>query len=214
MNTIPKPDPAAALAALPSDEFGELIRANLGREADPALWDALTHPSLRSRTKDCLSGIITDLLNQQQIAKAELEETEADCLTRGPEGRAEYLAAKAGQADWRRRLIGYRRMVEARLSFVKDRTSRAAQPQSPYGRGLSNAARKHNRDALEKLARAVAEHRHRVMSGDGDESDDERLWACLEDITAMNRLGDETPLGEWLEHLDDLREDDEIREAS
>jgi hypothetical protein len=214
MTAALKPDPVAALAALPSDEFGELIRSSLGREASAQLWDALTHPSLRVRTKDCLSGILTDLLNQQQIAKAELEEIEADCLARGDEGRAEYLAAKADKADWRRRLVGYRRMVEARLSFVKDRTQRPVQTPSPYGRGLSNAARKHNRDALEKLARAVAEHRHRVMSGDGDESDDERLWACLEDVTAMNRLGDEMPLAEWLEHLDDLREDDEIREAS
>jgi hypothetical protein len=192
---------------LSPDEFGELIRANLGKEADPALWDALTHPAVINRTKTCLTSIITDLVNQQQQANAELEEFQGECFARGEEGKAEFFAFKAEQAEWRRRIAGYRRMVEKRLAFVKARIAQSARPQSPFGAGFTKNARKHNRAALEKLASAVAEHRRRVTSGDGDESDDEALWACLGSVTAIISTGEELPLNEWLEYLEDARED-------
>jgi hypothetical protein len=208
------PEPLAAgvnpggydLTGMSPGEFDALVRANLGREADAALWDALTAPVVIHRTKDCLAAIITDLVMQLQRANAELDEFQAECLARGEEGKAAFLAAKAEQANWRRRISGYRRLVEQRMAFVKSRIRRDAQPRSPFGAGFTKNARKHNRASLEKLASAVAEHRRRVTSGDGDEDDDEALWACLEDITAITSAGEELPLGEWLEYLDDARE--------
>jgi hypothetical protein len=197
-------------ASLSPDAFTDLIRANLGKEADPALWDALTSPQVISRTKTCLTSIITDLVIQQQQANAELEEFQGECFACGEEGKAEFFAFKAEQADWRRRIAGYRRLVEQRLAFVKARVPRPAQ--TPYGAGFTKNARKHNRAALERLASAVAEHRRKVTSGEGGESDDEALWACLETITAMSPSG-EMPLSEWLEHLEDLREDDPDKPA-
>lgn len=202
------PGGAHVPASLTPDEFSELIRANLGQEADPALWDALTEPAVISRTKTCLTSIVTDLVIQLQQANAELEEFQGECFARGEEGKAEFFAFKAEQGEWRRRIAGYRRLVEKRLAFVKARIPRSAQPESPFGAGFTKNARKHNRAALEKLASAVAEHRRKVTSGDGDESDDEALWGCLESITAIARTGEEMPLGEWLEYLDDQRDED------
>jgi hypothetical protein len=194
-------------ASLDPEEFGDLIRANLGREASPLLWEALTSPQLVGRTKNVLSAIITDLVIQQQQARAELDQIHGECIARGAEGKAAYFAASAERAGWRRRISGYRRLVEQRMAFVKARIPHDAQPASPFGAGFTKNARKHNRASLEKLASAVLEHRRRVTSGDGDESDDETLWAHLERITAITSTGEELPLGEWLEYLEDSRED-------
>jgi hypothetical protein len=93
------------------------------------------------------------------------------------------------------------------MAFAKARIPHDPQPASPFGAGFSKNARKHNRASLEKLAAAVAEHRRKVTGGDGDEGDDDALWAHLESVTAITRTGEELPLAEWLEYLDDARED-------
>jgi hypothetical protein len=194
-------DPAA-LAATSPDEFRDLIEGSVGNDADPALWDALTDPAVISRKK-CLGSIHADLQMQATLRNAELEEVRADCLGRGEEGKREFFAFKAGQADWRRRVAGYRRMVQRRIALVDSCICRPAHP--PAGTGT----RKQNQAALEALARAVMEHRRAVISGRGDESDDENLWDCLTRITAATARGGEMPLAEWLEYLDDVREDSE-----
>lgn len=201
------PPAAAALAALDPDAFTTLVHASIGNDADPAVWDALTHPAVIARTKKCLGSLHADLQTQLAMVNAELDEIRGDGLGRGDEGKREFLEAKADQADWRRRAIGFRRMVERRMALVKSRTPTGpAQPVSPSP-GFSKTARKHNRAALELLARAVAGHQQKVLSGGGDEGDDETLWGCLSSITAITAEG-ELPLTEWLEYLDDAREND------
>ena len=150
-----------------------------------------------ARTRQCLGSLHADVQNQIAIANTELDEA-AD--------RDEYRRLKAGQADWRRRTIGFRRMIEKRIGLVRSRIPAPA-PQSPFGAGFTKTARKHNRAALEHLARAVAEHRRRVLSGDGSEDDDETLWQCLTTVTAISRDGEALPLAEWLQYLDELQED-------
>jgi hypothetical protein len=185
------------------DDFRELIEDSVGDDADPALWDALTDPSVISRTKKCLGGIHQDLLAQVTLRNADLDEYRAECLTRGEEGKRDFYARKGEEADWRRRLAGYRRLVQYRIALVNSRIDR--RPQMPSG---SKTARMHNFEALENLACAVAGHERKVTSGTGDERDDEALWDCLTTITAIagNR---EMPLAEWLEYLEDARESSE-----
>jgi len=48
-----------------------------------------------------------------------------------------------------------------------------------------------------------------VLSGSGGEGDDEALWEHLTTVTAITAGREEMPLTEWLEHLDDLRENDD-----
>jgi len=55
---------AGSLAALDAESLGDLIRASLGPEADSGLWDALTDPTVISRTKAILGALDADLLSQ------------------------------------------------------------------------------------------------------------------------------------------------------
>jgi hypothetical protein len=114
---------AGSLAALDAESLGDLIRASLGPEADSGLWDALTDPTVISRTKAILDALDADLLSQVQQANSDLDEARARCLALGYAGRQEFADAKAGQADWRRRTAGFRRLVLRRKAFVKERAA-------------------------------------------------------------------------------------------
>ena len=88
---------AGSLAALDAESLGDLIRASLGPEADSGLWDALTDPTVISRTKAILDALDADLLSQVQQANSDLDETRARCLALGYAGRQEFADAKAGR---------------------------------------------------------------------------------------------------------------------
>jgi hypothetical protein len=192
----------AALAAMDPDDFRRLVEDSVGNHADPALWDALTDPRVIVRTRKCLGAIHQDLEAQLALRNADLEEFRSECFARGEEGKHDFFARKAEDAEWRRRVTGYRRMVQRRIALVDSSVYRPAHP--PAGTGT----RKQNQAALEVLTRAVMEHRRAVTSGRGDESDDQKLWACLEQITAATAKGGEMPLAEWLEYLEDVRENE------
>lgn len=205
---VPSPQ-AVALDQLSQEDFENLVSTSLGREVDPEVWDALTEPLVIHRTKNYLTGLRADVQNQVAAANAQLEEIRAECMSRGGEGRREFSEAKAAQADWRQRTAHFRRLVERRVAFVKARLA-AQNPKGPASApGTGKVARKHNRAALETLARAVLAHRDRVLSGEGDEGDDEALWALLTSVTAITGSGEELPLTRWLRYLDDLREDED-----
>ena len=177
---------ATELATMDPEAFGQYVRDHLGPDADPAVWDTLTEPPVIARTKTYLGALHADIQSQVNQANQELEVIRAECLQRGPEGKQDWFDAKADQAQWRQRTAGFRRLVERRIAFVRSRAAQAPRPE-PSPPGLTKTARVHNRAALEQLARAVAEHQRRVLSGEGDEGDDETLWACLTTITAMVR---------------------------
>jgi hypothetical protein len=202
-------DPAA-LAAMGPEDFGALIIASLGKETAPEIWDVLTDPAVLPRTRKTLGSLHASVLTQLAAANDVLDEIRAEGMQIGEEGKLRYFAAKNEQAEWRRRAAHWRRMVESRMALVKSRTPRGPRQQpQPYGPGGTKNARKHTRAALETLARAIAEHERAVTSGEGDESDDEKLWDCLESVTAITGDGEELPLTEWLEYLDELREDED-----
>jgi hypothetical protein len=205
-------DAAAALAALEPDDFSAFVASSLGHDADPAIWEALTGLAVIYRTKNVLKGLDRDILTQLAQANTELDEVKSRGLALGHAGYQEFADARAEQADWRRRTQGFRRLVLRRLALVQERAAaiaeanRAANP--PAAPGTGKMARKHNRAALETLARAVLTHKRAVLSGDGDEGDDEVLWAYLRSVTAMSQRG-EMPLAQWLGYLDEVREDDD-----
>jgi hypothetical protein len=195
---------ATALAALDADDFSTLVRASLGKDASPALWDALTDPLVIGRARDTLGSLHADVQNQLNLANEDLQQARAAGHAAGEAGKETYFAARAEQGEWRRRAIFFRRLVEQRLAFVKARTPRPEQ--RPAG---ARAARLQYQDALERLARAVASHRDKVLSGEGGEGDDDTLWDFLDDITVTTVKGGEMPLAKWLDFLDEVRENDE-----
>lgn len=187
---------ATALAALPDDDFNALVRASIGREADSAVWDALTDPTVIARTKVALAALHSDVENQLSLATSHAR-------LAGTAGKQAYFDARGEAAEWRYKALGFRRLVQQRLALVKSRTPRPEQ--RPAGTG---ELRRHAVRALESLARAVAAHRDRVLSGEGSEEDDDTLWASLEEITMLSRKG-EQPLTDWLTYLDEARADTE-----
>jgi hypothetical protein len=198
----------AVIAAMDYDMFNELVTRSLGRDAPEGLWDMLTEAPLLTRTRDCLAALRTDLQTQQAEANAQMEQLRVESLTGGDEGEQEYLAAKAADAEWRTRLTRYKRLLDRRMALVKSKTpAPVRQERAPYGPGLTITARKHNRRALEQLARAVIAHRGAVLGGDGDDGDDDTLWESLDTITAITGDGEERPLTEWLKFIDALRDD-------
>jgi hypothetical protein len=206
VNMPPPAYPAGTLATMLADAFQDYVEEAIPPETDPDVWDALTSPRVIHRTRNALGSLQQKLLIQVQQANAELEQVRLEGFQRGPDGKQDYFAVQAEQADWRRRIAGYRRLVDRRMGFVKGRIPR---PPAPAQGEISKKVRKHNQAALETLARAVARHRERVLSGSGDEGDDEKLWEHLTTVTAITVGREELPLTEWLEHLDDLRENDD-----
>jgi hypothetical protein len=188
------------------DAFQDYLEEAIPPETGADVWDALTNPQVIHRTRNALGQLQQKLLAQVQHANATLEQVRLEGFERGEEGKQDYFAFQAEQADWRRRIAGYRRLVDRRMTFVKARIPR---PAAPVQGEISKKVRKHNQAALEALARAVARHRERVLSGSGDESDDETLWKHLTTVTAITAGREEMPLAEWLEHLDDMRENDD-----
>jgi hypothetical protein len=194
---------AQALAAMDYDDFAAVVADAVPRRTPPAVWDALTDPAVIDRTRDCLIALRVDVQHQLGVANSEADEARAEAAGNSEEAREAFFAEKNAQAEWRRRTKGFLRLVDQRSALVKSRTPRPVH--SPPG---TKNARKHNADALEKLARAVALHRRRVLSGEGSEDDDETLWDCLSTVTAIAR-DEEFPLKKWLEFLDEAREDEE-----
>ena len=201
----------AWLDAMDADGFRELVARNLGQDADSTLWKALTAPTVIHRTRSVLGSLDSDLLAQLAQANTERKEEKARCMELGYAGRQQYADAEAEQANWKRRILGYRRLVLRRIEEVRHAAralaaaDRAASP--PPAPGTGKAARMHNRAALERLARAVLQHQQAVLSGEGDEGDDEDLWATVDRVTAMCLRG-ELPLKQWLTYLDEVRGND------
>jgi hypothetical protein len=186
------------------DDFTEVVKDAIPKSALPGVWDALTDPEVIDRTRECLTAIRVDVQAQLAVANTTAESARARAIENGDEagGREALHRARNDRADWRRRAMRYLRLVDQRAALVKSRAPRCTQ--SPPG---TKSARAHNSGSLEKLARAVALHRSRVLSGEGSEDDDENLWECLTAVTAIAG-GEELPLEKWLELIDE-REDDE-----
>lgn len=207
---------AKALVALPEEDFRVLVRTAVGRDGATVIWDALTGPMVIARTKAVLTDFNRDVEGQLGIAAAALIEARA-------EGREKYLDVKAANAEWRRKAMTFRRLVQHKLALVKARAiSHPKQPPQasplpapwtsqplpgtiPQPPG-SKVARQRFREGLEELARAVAAHRDKILSGHGEEDDDDDLWDFLDKITVPAGDGTEQPLTQWLTHLDKVRE--------
>jgi hypothetical protein len=177
------------MEVLDDTAFADALAAVLRDTPDNAeAWLAFTAADVIHRTRAVLSGWDRDVLAQLAQANTHRDEERARCLALGDEGRVQFAAYEAEQADWRRRAHGYRRLVLARLAQVKRAVAmytaedRAAHPPAPPGAG--RAARRQNMATLGALAR-------RVLSLPGGED----LLAGL----TVNVAGAEIPLDEWAE---------------
>jgi hypothetical protein len=165
-------DPAQ-LARLDDGELWELMRHDLhGAQAE--LWQALTTPEMVGRVRAILAGRDTDLQAQLIQRQAALEAFREECYQRGPDGKADWFAAKADYNRWRRRAVGMRRALQDRLTVL--RVARQGGHQLRM-----EAERSHYRRLVRTLAVAIAAHRQAsAAAGIDPEPHDRTLWAALD----------------------------------
>lgn len=170
---------------LSNENFQILIENNLGQEAASELWEILLHPHVVRRTFDFLNARFRDVEDQLAERRAGIEAVQQDCHQMGPDGKAEFFVAKGEYQEWRRRAIGYRRILGARLREAKAVLNHAQPYKSPGAApNAPNPARKIRQlETVFKLAWAIHEHRERSLDEDiKPEPHDVALWAALEQI--------------------------------
>lgn len=91
----------AALAALPFEDFEEVVKADGLGETSDAVHDALRHPLNLERWRDALSRISQGIQAQLTQRAANLDALEQECRAKGIAGKGEFFAARAEHAAWR-----------------------------------------------------------------------------------------------------------------
>src|SRR5690606_25212696 len=100
---------------LPPADFQTLVAKNLDRIKHANLWELLTHPALVRRTHNVLTALYRDVEDQLAERRAEMESYRQECYEQGEPGKEEWYRAEGEHQHWRRRAIGYRRVVNRRL---------------------------------------------------------------------------------------------------
>lgn len=181
-----------ALLDLPPADFRSLVAAHLGREESPELWGLLLHPYVVARTHEALTAKYRDVEDQLAERRAGMESFRQDCFARGAEGKAEWFTAERDYQEWRRRSLGFRRIVNARLREAKDVLSKA-QPFNVKGalQNPPNAARKIRQlETVFALAWAIHEHREQCIAEDiTPEPHDRELWDVLDSAEVETSYG-------------------------
>jgi len=170
---------------LTDENFQILIENNLGQEANPGLWDVLLHPNVVRRTHTFLNTRFRDVEDQLAERRAGIEAIRQQCHEIGPDGKEQYFAANGDYQTWRRRALGYRRVLGARLRQAKEALNHAQPYKSPGARpNPPNPVRRiRQMETVFKLAWAIHEHRQRSRDEDiKPEPHDMNLWQALQEI--------------------------------
>lgn len=175
-------DPATQrqnLLNLPDDTFRNIVENNLGNDAPAGLWPQLLHPDVVRRTHSVLSARHRDVEDQLAVRAAEMKSFRQECFARGPDGKAAWFEADGEYQRWKRRAIGYRRLISARLAETKRALSSATPPPRP-----ANPTKKTRQiDTVFQLAWAIHQHRQQCLNqGIVPDDHDVALWRALDRI--------------------------------
>lgn len=167
------------LLGLPDETFKTLVESNAGDEAPPRLWGFLLHPDLVRRTHSFLSTRFTDVEGQLAQARADMEVVQLECAAMGAAGRAKWAEANAEHQEWRRRALGYRRLLSKRLAETKRALPNATNPRTPADR----PRRIRLLETVFRLAWAIHEHRETCLRlGIAPDDQDVALWRSLDRV--------------------------------
>jgi hypothetical protein len=186
---------AHSLLDLSDENFQILVDNNLGNEAPTELWDILLHPLVARRTFTFLNNRFRDVEDQLAERRAGMESLQQECFSFGPDGKQAYFAAKGEHEEWRRRALGYRRVLGARLREAKAVLYRAEHlPVKRTKPNPPNPARKiRQMDTVFRLAWAIHEHQQRSHGEDiRPEPHDVALWEALNEIEVETSTGQVT----------------------
>ena len=165
------------LLELPDDDFRKLIENNIDREDAPGLWELLLHRQALDRTAMFLKAILRDVDTQLSERRAEIDAYHGECWSNGPEARASFFAARTDYHNWRRRALGFRRILDKRLTEAKYASKAPVQPQEPQ----VAARRVRQMETVFRLAWVISQHRDQSLkSGIVPEEHDAALWRALD----------------------------------
>lgn len=182
------------IAELDDRAFRKFVTDRIFHDADPAAWDLLLSGDLLWRTGALLTALRVQV--EGELCRRE-GQNDADYLehrTRGSSGRADWLARNSEYQAWRRRAVGFKRMVERRQLQAKEaRRAVAQEQQDPELKArvqrLAEEA-DHYRDAVRRLAVKVHEHQAlTASSGRCPEQHDYDLWRLLDELTVLVSKG-------------------------
>lgn len=168
---------------LSDENFRLLVENNLGQEASTDLWTTLLHPLVVRRTFNLLTDRFRDVEDQLAERRARIDVFQQECHDMGPDGKAEYFAARGEYQEWRRRAIGYRRVLGARLRETKAVLFQAERlPTKGTKPKPSNPRRRiRQMETVFRLAWAIHEHQQHSQREDiRPEPHDLDLWQVLE----------------------------------
>ncbi|WP_141576179.1 hypothetical protein [Actinomadura sp. WMMA1423] len=174
------------LLGLPDDAFRTLIVSNLDRTEQPAMWDLLLSPQLARRTHGVLGAAFRDVEDQLAERRADMESYRQECHVEGAAGKGKWFAAQGEHQEWRRRAIGYRRILSRRLAEAKHAAGNAAAPARPKPAlpvpAPPNPARKVRQvTSVFRLAWVISEHRAETLrQGIVPDEHDVELWRALD----------------------------------
>lgn len=177
------------LLALDNDDFQTLVRNSLGKEAPELLWKLLASPILARRTYGALTAVYTDVCGQIGERAAEWDAYRIECRQR-PDGKQAWFDGIAEYNSWRRRALGYRRLLSRRIGEIKQAlpsaAPRAQKPQS----SMSATKRVRLMETIFKLGWAIREHQQQCRAADIiPEKHDTDLWEALDNIEVQTNDG-------------------------
>lgn len=164
------------LLALSPEDFRNIVEENMGDE-HPQLWEALLDPRVVRRTHATLAATHQDVLSQLAQKSSEMSALSGE----------QWRAANKEHADWRRRALGYQRMVMRRKSEAKYALGSAV---APPRQGMEPTKKVRLMSTVFELGRAIREHQQRCDElGITAEQHDLDLWDALEDVEVQTDGG-------------------------
>jgi hypothetical protein len=195
---------ALSVPDLSAENFELLIENNLGQEASPELWDTLLHPLVVRRTFAFLNDRFRDVEDQLAERRAGIEAIRQQCHEMGPDGKERYFAANGEYQEWRRRAIGYRRVLGARLRETKEALGSARPHKAPGAApNPANPTRRIRQlETVFRLAWAIHEHQQQSRAEDiKPEPHDLALWRALEEIEVEASSAGLVTVAAYLAHI-------------
>lgn len=185
-------DDPRALLDLNDRDFRRVIDNFLFPAGDDA-WPDLLAPQVAHRTHDTLTAMLAEVDAELTSKAADLEVYRQDCWARGAAGKRDWFAAQAEHGEWRRRAVRAKQAITRRKRAAKE-AARVARLEQHEERSRGS-----QREAVRRLATAIAEHRQASAEGGFDpEPHDQALWQALEE-TRVPLYGRTIPVAELLE---------------
>ncbi|MFF7190528.1 hypothetical protein ACFZAR_36155 [Streptomyces sp. NPDC008222] len=169
---------APDLTILDDEHYERLVLDNLfPPRRDTEVWELLTNADNIERTRALLSSIHQRTAATLRRRKAEREEFQQECWTRGADGKKAWFESRPEYESWRKRAANFHQRAQAGISEL-----------TKISRDRNRANNQQNRDSSRDTLRllAIAVQRHQAVhakAGSIAGQEDYELWQLLDRLT-------------------------------